>query len=211
MSELTIEVTKREQLGKNANRRLRASGQIPAVVYGGGLDPLPIAVSTRKVEELLRTEGGEHAVFQLQLAGTDKSRHAMIREIVHEATTRRIEHIDFQRVMMDQKVRVLVSLHLTHEAEGAKAHGGLLDFVMREVHVEVLPSRIPAHIDIDVSTLKLGEHLEAGDLQMPDGVTLSEDPHRVILTRSFAKNADEAAGAEAAEPEVITKGKKPSE
>ena len=211
MSELTIEVNKREQLGKNANRRLRASGQIPAVVYGGGLDPLPIAVSTRKIQELLRTEGGEHAVFQLQLAGTDKSRHAMIREVVHEATTRRIQHIDFQRVMMDQKVRVLVALHLTHEAEGTKAHGGLVDFVTREVHVEVLPSQIPAHIDIDVSTVKLGEHIEAKDLVMPEGVTLSEDAHRVILTRAITKHGDDEATAEAAEPEVITKGKKPSE
>lgn len=211
MSELTIEVTKREKLGKNANRRLRASGQIPAVVYGGGLDPLPIAVATRKIEEVLRSQGGEHAVFQLTLAGTDKSRHAMIREIVHEATTRRIEHIDFQRVMMDQKVRVVVALHLTHEAEGAKTHGGLVDFVLREVHVEVLPSQIPAHIDIDVSNVKMGEHLEAGQLQMPEGVTLVEDAHRVILIRSFARNSDEDIAAEAAEPEVIAKGKKPTE
>jgi large subunit ribosomal protein L25 len=209
MSELTIEVTKREQLGKNANRRLRASGQIPAVVYGGGLDPLAISVSTRKIEELLRTEGGEHAVFQLQLG--DKSRHAMIREVSHEATTRRIQHIDFQRVMMDQKVRVLVALHLVKEAEGAKAHGGLLDFVMREVHVEVLPSQIPAHIDIDVSVIKLGEHIEAKDLTMPEGVTLSEDGHRVILTRSINRAADDDVAAETAEPEVVAKGKKPTE
>lgn len=209
MSEMTIEVTKREQLGKNANRRLRASGQIPAVVYGGGLDPLAISVSTRKIEELLRTEGGEHAVFQLQLG--EKSRHAMIREVVHEATTRRIQHIDFQRVMMDQKVRVLVALHLTKEAEGAKAHGGLLDFVTREVHVEVLPSQIPAHIDIDVSVIKLGEHIEAKDLEMPDGVTLSEDGHRVILTRSINRAADDDVATEAAEPEVVAKGKKPTE
>ena len=210
MSELTIEVSKRENLGKNANRRLRASGQIPAVVYGGGLDPLPIAVGTRKIEELMRTEGGEHAVFQLRLAGTDKSRHAMIREVVHHATTRRIVHIDFQRVMMDQKVRVAVALHLTHEAEGTKSHGGLVDFVTREVDVEVLPGNIPAHIDIDVSAVKLGEHIEAKDLLLPEGVTLAEDPHRVILTRTITRHTDEAA-AEAAEPEVITKGKKPTE
>lgn len=210
MSEqLTIEVTKREQTGKNSNRRLRASGQIPAVVYGGGLDPLAVSVSTRKIEELFRKGAGENAVFQLQLG--DKSRHAMIRELVHDSTTRRIEHIDFQRVMMDQKVRVLVSLHLTHEAEGAKAFGGLVDFVMREVHVEALPSQIPAHIDIDVSKVKLGEHVEAKDLEMPEGVTLAEDGPRVILTRSLTRNMDEDAtdAAAAAEPEVAAKGKKP--
>ncbi len=209
MSELTIEVTKRELTGKNANRRLRADGRIPAVVYGGGLDPLPVSVSTRKIEELMRKEGGEHAVFQLQLG--DKSRHAMIRELTHHATTRKITHIDFQRVMLDQKVRVSVALHLTHEAEGAKAHGGLVDFVMREVHVEVLPNQIPAHIDIDVSTVKLGEHLEAKDLIMPEGVTLSEDGSRVILTRSMTRNTDEEAAASATEPEVMAKGKKPTD
>jgi len=211
MSELTIEVTKREELGKNANRRLRAQGHVPAVVYGGGLEPLPISVSFRKIDELMRSGGGDHAVFQLKLAGTDKSRHAMIREIVHEATTRKIQHIDFQRVMLDQKVRVLVALHLTHEAEGLKAHGGLVDFVTREVHVEVLPSHIPAHIDIDVNTVKLGEHIEAKDLVMPEGVTLAEDLSRVILTRTLTRQADDVAAAETAEPEVITKGKKPTE
>lgn len=211
MSELTIEVSKREELGKNANRRLRAQGHVPAVVYGGGLEPLPISVSFRKIDELMRSGGGDHAVFQLKLAGTDKSRHAMIREIVHEATTRKIQHIDFQRVMLDQKVRVLVALHLTHEAEGLKAHGGLVDFVTREVHVEVLPSHIPAHIDIDVNTVKLGEHIEAKDLVMPEGVTLAEDLSRVILTRTLTRQADDVAAAETAEPEVITKGKKPTE
>lgn len=209
MSELTIEVTKRELTGKNANRRLRASGQIPAVVYGGGLDPLAVSVPSRKIEELFRKGTGENAVFQLQLG--DKSRHAMIRELVHDATSRKIEHIDFQRVMMDQKVRVLVSLHLTHEAEGAKAHGGLVDFVMREVHIEALPSQIPSHIDVDVSGVKLGEHVEAKDLDMPEGVTLAEDGHRVILTRSIARNSDEEAAATATEPEVVGKGGKKAE
>lgn len=207
MSDLTIEVNKREDLGKNANRRLRAQDQIPAVVYGGGLEPLAIAVSRRKIDELFKKAGNEHAVFQLQLAGTDKSRHALVREVTHDPVTRRILHMDFQRVMLDQKVRVVVAIHLHGEAERAKHQGGLLDFVTREVHVEALPNQIPSFIDVDISKLGIGHHLEAGDLQLPDGVTLSDDAHRVIAAVSHLKTHDDAAEGAGDEPEVIGKKK----
>lgn len=210
MSDLIIEVNRREELGKNANRRLRAQDQIPAVVYGGGLDPLAIAVSRRKIDELFKKAGGnEHAIFQLQLAGTDKSRHALVRDVYHDAITGRILHMDFQRVMLDQKIRVVVSIHLHGEAERFKHHGGLLDFVTREIHVEALPNNLPAHLDVDISKLAIGHHLEAGDLQLPEGVTLSDDAHRVIVSATHTKSHDEPVDADSAEPELIGKGKKP--
>lgn len=211
MSDLIIEVNRREELGKNANRRLRAQDQIPAVVYGGGLDPLAISVARRKVDELFKKAGNEHAVFQLQLAGTDKTRHALVRDVHHDAVTGRILHLDFQRVMLDQKVRVEVAIHLHGEAERLKHFGGLLDFVTREVHVQAFPNQIPAHIDLDISKLAIGHHIEAGELKLPEGVTLDEDAHRVIVSAAHSKSHDDVVEAEAAEPEVITKGKKPND
>ena len=103
MSHLEIEVEKRETRGKNANRRTRVAGRVPAVVYGGGLDPLAIQVGRRQFEEHLRTAGSENAVFLLKLAGTGDSRHTMIREMQQDPVTGELIHVDFYRILLDRK------------------------------------------------------------------------------------------------------------
>lgn len=182
MSDMTIEVQQREAKGKNVNRRLRASGLVPAVVYGGDRDPVAIQVEGRKVRDLIKKAGSENAVFLLQLAGTSKSRHTMIRELETDSITGEMIHIDFQRVNMDEVVRVEVPIEVHGLAVGVKLDGGILDFVTREVEVECLPDAIPQHLDVEVSELHVGQHLEAGDLQLPDGVTLITDANRVIVS-----------------------------
>ena len=112
MSELTLQVEPREEKGKNSNRQLRAKGLVPAVVYGGGRDPLPIQVEKRTLLNLMRSTAGHNPVFLLQLAGTDKSRHAMIREMQVHPVSRQVLHVDFQRVVMTEKVRVAVHVEL---------------------------------------------------------------------------------------------------
>ena len=139
MSELVLEVHEREVSTKDANRRLRATGQVPAVVYGGGVGPVPIRVEERKVGEIMTSGAGGNAVFLLHLHGTDQQRHAMIRELQTDSITGEMIHIDFQRILMDQKVRVMVPIELHGEAVGVKTEGGLVDFVTREVEVECLP------------------------------------------------------------------------
>lgn len=216
MSEMVLEVEPREDLGKNANRRLRAVGEVPAVVYGGGLEPKPIRVGKRRVEEILRSRGGENSVFLLKMKGTDKSRHAMIRELQTDAITGAMVHIDFHRIAMDQTVRVEVPVELKGEAVGVKTEGGLVDFVTRVVEVECLPDRIPASFELDISALHIGQHVEAGELEMPEGVELHDDPERVIVSIAHRQKAEEAVEeeeeemlleAEEEEPEVIQKGK----
>jgi large subunit ribosomal protein L25 len=144
------------------------------------------------------------------LAGTDKSRHAMIRELDRDPITGKIRHIDFQRVLLDKKVRVAVHVELRGEMEGMKAHGGLVDFITREIHVEAFPNKIPRLVEVNVADLAIGHHIEARELTLPEGVDLDEDPHRVIVSRTHQHEMEEKA-AEEAEPEVITKGKKPTE
>src|SRR5258708_24996594 len=161
MSEMTIEVQPREQTGTNPNRRLRGSGKIPAVVYGAGKDSLPIEVDRKRLIDLLRSSGGDNAVFLLKLAGTGQERHAMIRDMQLDPITREILHLDFQRVVMTEKVRVQVAIELAGTAYGVKTEGGVLDFSHREVHVECLPGDIPKAIELDVSDLHLGQHLTA--------------------------------------------------
>ena len=210
MSEtMSLEVQPRQETGKNANRRSRAQGKIPAVVYGGGRESVAIEVDRKTLVDTMKKHAGENPIFLLKLG--DRERHAMIRHMDVDPVSRQVIHIDFQRVMMDQKVRVTVPIELAGTAYGVKTEGGVIDFVTREVHVECLPGEIPKHIVCDVTDLHVGQHAEARDLQVPATVTLLDEPERVIVSLSHARleaaPAAAAEGAEAAEPEVIKKAK----
>jgi large subunit ribosomal protein L25 len=218
MSDVTLEVHPRQEAGKNANRKLRALGQIPGVVYGAGRDPLPIQIDRRTLLNLMRQTQGTNPVFLLQLSGTDKSRHAMIREVQIDAVSRHVLHVDFQRVLMTEKVRIAVHVELTGIPHGVKVEGGLLDFVTREIHVQCTPDKIPSKLTADVSELHIGQHLEAKDIQLPEGVELTDEPGRVVASVSHHRQTEAETTAEAGlleaegtQPEVAKKGKEKEE
>lgn len=224
MSETTVEVKQRDEIGKNANRRLRAAGGIPAVVYGGGKDPIAISVEKNDIHELLKQAGGENAVFLLKLAGTGKARHTMVREVVVDPISRQIIHIDFQRVLMTEKVKVQVPIELVGVPEGVKNQGGVLDFITREVELECLPGDIPPQLELDVSALEVGDQLQMKDLELPAKVELLEELDRVVAAVAHSRVALEVEAAEAEaegeevlleaepeEPEVIGRGKEEEE
>ncbi len=218
MEDSRIEVHPREAKGKNANRRLRAQGQVPAVVYGGGKDPVPIQVERRSVEDLLKSAAGQNTVFLLEMAGTEKSRHAMIWDRQTDSVTGEMLHLDFQRVFLDQKVRVTVPVEVCGEALGVRNEGGMLDFVTRELEVECLPDRIPAHIELDTTELHIGQHVEAGQIELPEGVALAGDPGRVLVSVVLRRVAEEEEEEEeelleapSAEPEVVGRDKEEGE
>jgi len=213
MAELNLDVHPRQETGKNANYRLREQGLIPAVVYGGGREPMPVQVDRRTLLDLLRSTG-HNPVFLLQLAGTDKSRHAMIREMQIHPVSRRVLHVDFQRVLMTQKVKVAIHLELTGVPVGVKVDAGLLDFVTRELHVTCTPDKIPPKLVVDVSELHIGQHIEAKEIQLPEGVELLDEPGRVIALVAHHKVEEVAPATEEAlleseevQPEVIKRGK----
>lgn len=190
MSEPTVTVRLREQTGKNANRRLRAAGEIPAVVYGGSADSAAIRVDGKLVLGLIR-EGGENAVFLLQLEGTSQTRHTMIRDLQWNPLTGALVHIDFQRVKMDQEVQVSVPIEVVGVPEGVRNEGGLLEFITREVSVVCLPGDIPVSIELDVSPLHIGQHVGAGELVLPDAVTLNDEETKVIASVAAARVAED--------------------
>jgi large subunit ribosomal protein L25 len=215
--ETTVEVIEREGIGKNASRRLRRAGMVPAVVYGGDVDPLPIQVETRIVHRLLKTSG-ENAVFLLKLQGTEESRHSMVKDIQYDPLTGGLVHIDFLRVSMDERVQVRVPIELMGVAIGVKRDGGLLDFISREIEVECLPADIPEHIEIDVSQLLIGQHVEAGQVTLPGNVALVDDRNKVLISVSMPRTAAETTTgdeglieAASEEPEVIHRGKESTE
>ncbi|HEX4495095.1 MAG TPA: 50S ribosomal protein L25 [Thermoanaerobaculia bacterium] len=205
MSEtMTIEVQPRNETGKNANRRARAAGKIPAVVYGGGKESVSIEVDRKTLVDLMKGHSGENPIFLLKLG--DKERHAMIRHTDVDPLSRHVIHIDFQRVVMDQKIRVSVPVELTGTAVGVKVEGGMLDFITREVHIECLPGQIPRHLEVDVTEMHIGQHVAAKDLKLPEGVVLLDEPDKVLASLGHGR-AEEAAAAAAGEPEVIKKAK----
>lgn len=210
MAEVTLEVTRRELTGKEVAKKLRRDGKVPAVVYGGHRDPVAITVDRKSVSELIKkSEHGIRSVFLLKMAGSDQQRHAMIKELTINPISRKMTHIDFVRVVMDEMVKVTVPVHVIGTAIGVK-EGGLLDFQVRDLHVECLPNAIPDSIDVDVTALAHHEYIRVKDLQLPEGVTVSDDPERVVVGVTHAKVEAADATAEAAavaEPEVIKKGK----
>jgi large subunit ribosomal protein L25 len=218
MAEVTLEVARREKSGKEIAGKLRREGKIPAVVYGGHREAVPIVVDRKAVSELIqKSQHGVRSIFLLKMSGTDQQRHAMIKDIQLDPITRRMTHIDFVRVVMDEVVRVTVPVHHTGAAIGVK-EGGLLDFQVRDLHVECLPGAIPDAIDVDISNLGVHQYIRIADLKLPDGVKVLDDPERVVVGVTVARAEAEAApavvaeeGAAPAEPEVISKGKKPAE
>ena len=210
MAEVTLEVSRRESTGKEVAKKLRRDGKVPAVVYGGHKEPVAITVDRKAVSELVqKSEHGVRSVFLLKMAGTDPQRHAMIKEITIDPISRRMEHIDFVRVVMDEKIKVTVPVHLNGTAAGVK-EGGVLDWQVRELHIECLPTTIPDTIEVDIAPLGGHEYLRVKDLQLPEGARVLDDPERVVVgvTHARAEAADATAeGAAVAEPEVIKKGK----
>ena len=212
-----LQAEKRETRGKNEARRLRASGRIPAVVYGAGqAAAIEIAVDPKVLLRILHSESGVNTLIGLQ--GVDLGGgKVLVKEYQIDPIDHRLLHADFYAVAMDKAITVTVPVVLRGEAKGVKQQGGIVDFVTRDLEIECLPGEIPEHIDVDVSELMLHQGVRVRDL--PAGKwTAVTDPDTMIV-HVVALKAEEPAATEAAaapaaataEPEVIKKGKKEEE
>lgn len=208
---LKVAAEPREDFGKNAARRLRRAGRIPAVVYGAGGPSIPVAVDPKQIAQILGSESGHNSIFTLEIKGKAPVR-VMLREWQVEPIRGAWLHVDIVRVASDTKLRVKVPVHPVGEPKGVKLQEGIFEFVLREVEVECLPEDIPEHISIDVSELMIGQNLRASGLPLGDKVKLLTDPTRVVAHVVAPKAAEEEKPVEAVEaaptePEVIRKGK----
>lgn len=217
---IEIEVEPRTTTGKKSRRETAEKGLIPGIVYGGGKDPVAIAVDPKEIIQILRSEKGQNSILLFSLKGTKAQRHVMVKDIQVNPVTNELIHADFTRIMMDQKVRVDVPLVFEGIAWGVKNQGGLMDVIMREVEVETLPADIPDRIHVDLTDLKIGDSVKISDLHVGDKVKIMEDdPNQpVVLIAAPRIEAVEAEGEEeeeveeeGQEPEVIAKGKKAEE
>ena len=213
-----VVATPREgKFNKNAARRVRTSGKIPAVVYGAGQESVAVTVDPRTITKILHSDSGHNTIFDLEISGSTVVK-AMIVDWQHEPLKGALLHIDLKRIAMDKMITVSVPIQLIGSPIGVKTQGGILEHVLREVEIECLPADIPSHIDVDVSKLELWGALRVKDLPHSGSIKFlnAEDAtvaHVISIREEVAPAADAeaAAAATGAEPEVAKKGKTDAE
>jgi len=212
MAQIIVEGAPRATRGKNEARRLRVSGKVPATLYGGKGEALALAVNTKQVTAILRSESGHNTLFQVDLGG--KHEPAIVKDWQVDPVSGNLLHVDLLRIAMDVRMKVKVPVHTFGEPSGVKVQGGVYEVVTREVEVECLPADIPTEFKVDVSGLALNQSLRAGELPIDTAkLKLLTDPqtvlsHVVTLRAEEEKPVEAAVATTPAEPEVIKKGKK---
>ncbi len=226
MSEVVVAKPREGKFNKNAARRVRAAGKIPAVLSGPGHDPVAREVDPQQITRILFSETGHNTIFDVEVTGQNAAK-TMIVDWQREPMKDELIHIDLKRIAMDKALRVGVRVKLLGIPEGVKS-GGILDQVMREVEIECLPADIPSHIDVDVSHLELHQVLRVSglphsekikyinpeDATVAHVVTIREEaptPTELEAAEAAAAAAAAAEGAAPVEPEVARKGGKPAE
>jgi len=213
MAIVALSSARRSGTGKGDARKLRASGRIPAVFYGRGESAIPLIVDMKDLKGALEGASGGNVIVDLKLEGEAAAdRKAIIREIQRDPVAGRILHVDFQHISLTEKITVEVPIVLVGVPTGVKDGGGILETLLREVEVECLPTDIPAHIDVDVSALGIGDSIHVAELKA-ERVTITTDPDRTVATVVPPTVLEEAKPAEeaVAEPELIEKEKKEEE
>jgi large subunit ribosomal protein L25 len=204
----TLTVAPREVAGSRATRRLRRTGQVPGIVYGGGDDPIPFSVEARELRNVLAHTG---AVIELRI-GDGKATPVVLKELVRHPVSGYTVHLDFLRVRMDRALHSMVVLDLTgaDDAPGVKS-GGVLEQTLRELSIEALPGDIPDTIEFDVSNLEMGATLTVAELTPPAGVTLLDDPETVVASITAPRLQLEDENEIEQETGVVGEGETPAD
>lgn len=199
---ITVKAERREGIGKGFSRRLRVSGKIPVVVYGGGTESLAVAANLSDLAAVLRTETGTNTVFSLDVAGNVNDVIFQDRQI-HPVTGRLI-HADLRRFAKGEKIEMLVPIHLEGEPEALKEDGAVLNQALRELKVLCEPTKTPDSINVDISGLTTEHAVHVSDLKIGEGIEVHELPETVVVSISIVKEAElEPQVEEGAEPELV--------
>jgi large subunit ribosomal protein L25 len=207
--EAVVATPREGKFNKNAARRVRVAGKIPAVVYGAGQDTVAIAVDPRVITKILYSDSGHNTIFDLNVEGSAIVK-AMIVDWQREPIKGHLLHIDLKRIAMDKMMRVSVPIQLVGVPVGVKTQGGILEHVMREVEIECLPGDIPSHLDVDVSNLELHGLIHVSDLPHSGSIKFLGDEGATVAHVTIIKEevvAVEEVVAAPSEPEVAKKGK----
>lgn len=213
MAIVSFSATARENTGKGAARTLRRQGQVPAVIYGHGREPLSLTLNARDLDKMLGHIQAESTVIEVTVGG--QTAKTLIREIQRHPIRRQILHVDFQALVAGEKVTVNIPIVLVGIPEGVRLEGGVLDQTLRELEIEVDPSDIPDHAELDVTNMVIGDSLHVSDIKLPANVKVLDDPEtsvavlaapRAVIEETPVAEAVEGAAEGTGEPEVIGKG-----
>jgi len=222
MAEILVDAKSRADRGKNAARRLRASGRIPAIVYGGKKDALAVSVDPKTLLKVLRSESGRNTILSLDLGDSGKA-SAILKSWQVDPINEKFIHADFYRIAMDVAIRVKIPILAKGEARGVKVDAGILEVIMRELEVECLPGDIPERIEVDVTDLGLHGAIRVSELKVSDKVKVLDEADQIVVhvvsvkeeaapvAAAPAEGEAAAPAAAPAEPEVMKKGKKEEE
>lgn len=212
MQRLQIKAQPREATGKGVARKLRAQGRIPGIVYGVGVEPLPLSVDHHDFDKALRNTESTNVLIDLEVEGKENV-PVMLREYQAGVISREFLHVDFQKIDLSQKIKTEVPVHLVGTAPGVK-DGGILEHTRRTLEVRCLPDNIPAAIEVDISALSLGDSIHVEELTLPKGVEGTAATNftiAAVVAPAVEKVAEPAEGEEAAAEPEVTKQKKADE
>jgi large subunit ribosomal protein L25 len=210
--DIVVEAASRATRGKNEAHRTRSAGQIPAVMYGSGQDPVAIAVDPKAISKIIRSASGFNTIFNLSITGGENSA-VMVVDTQVDPIRGNLLHCDLKRIDLTKRIKVTIPVVVTGEAKGIKLQGGQLEIITRQVEIDTLPEEIPERYVVDVTELMVGQAKRASEIPMIGSGKLVSPGAAVIAhvvsLRPEAETAAPAAGAP--EPEVVKKGKKEEE
>lgn len=211
--EITVRATKRDGRGKNDARRARHDGMVPVTIYGGEGEPVSAVAPLRDLAAILRSDAGHNSIFTVDVEGVGAS-EVMFHDRQIDPVRSRLVHADLKRLVKGQKIEVTVPLHLIGEPYGVREEEGVLEQLLREIEIRCDPRNIPDAINLDVTNLKAHEVLHISDIPADENIEILDEPETAVATVGIVREEPVEAPAveeEAAEPEVIGKGKKEDE
>jgi len=199
MKQVALAAQKREKVGKEISKKLRKQGKIPAIIYGPGIDPLPIAVNFNEFEKIYNRYKGETVLYLIEVANGETQKYqCILKEIQRDPVTDRFIHLDFYAVSTENVIEIEVPLEFVGRPVGL-TKGGILEIFMHELTVKCLPTAIPDKIVVDISHLDLGDSLHVRDIKVPEGVKIKDRPEETVCT-VVAEEEEKAEGAEETPP-----------
>ena len=204
MAEKTVvKALRRDTRGKNENRRLRASGRVPVIVYGGGSEPFSASAALGDLAAIIRTDTGVNTVFSLDIDGEGVN-DVIFQDRQIDPIHGRLMHADLRRFAKGEKIEMTVPIHLIGEPESLKEDGAVLSQAMREIKVLCEPARTPDSIDVDISGLTTEHAIHVSDLVVGEGIEIHDAPETVVASIVVVKEVElEPQVEEGAEPEVV--------
>jgi len=183
MAQSTLTVTKRKRMGKSGAREIRKEGNVPAVLYGKGTEPLSLVINPSELKTALSTEAGENTLLDIRVKDgeAETPKLSLLREIQYDYLTSKPIHFDFQALDMNQNITVDVPVQIEGRPIGVK-EGGILEEVLREITVECLPANIPNSFILDVTEMDIGDSIHISTLEIEEGVTILHEPEDTIVT-----------------------------